>query len=156
MPKASDALAELLPSEVIPHMEQMNMPYLGYHFLRETLTSSLLGESESPILFWMGRDIGKRIPIESPSGLVLPFIRLGLGKLELAEEGNERCRFVLTHSVYSFLSIERLKRTLSLECGIIAGAMSRWRGSKVKTQLSLSTGKNGKNTEAHITVFLQS
>jgi hypothetical protein len=154
MPNAIEPLAGLLPSDVIPHLEQMNMPYLGYHFLRETLTSTLLGESESPILFWMGKDIGKRIPIESPVGLVLPFIRLGLGKLELADDSSDHCRFTLTHSVYNFLPIERLKRSLSLECGIIAGAMSRWLGKKVKTQLRLTAGKNGKITEAQITVLL--
>jgi hypothetical protein len=133
----TDQLAALLSPDVIPYAERINMPYLGYHVLRETLTSKLLGESESPILFWMGKELGGQIAIQSASGIILPFIRLGLGKLDVLEEGERLIRYRLFHSIYSYMSSERLRRALSLECGIIAGAVNRWRNWDSQTRLEL-------------------
>ncbi len=135
--KQVDQLASLLSPDVIPYAERINMPYLGYHLLRETITTSLLGESEGPILYWMGREIGRHIPLQSANGLVMPFIRLGLGKLELLEEGTNQLRYRLFHSMFSYMTQERMSRSLSLECGIIAGAVSSWRKQDVETRLEL-------------------
>jgi len=132
-----DQLSTLLSPDVIPYAERISMPYLGYHLLRETLTSKLLGESEAPILFWMGKDVGSQIAIRSASGMILPFIRLGLGKLDLLEEGESSIRYRLFHSIYLYMTPDRLRRTLSFECGIITGAVTRWRHWDAQTRLEL-------------------
>jgi hypothetical protein len=132
-----EQLAALLSPEVIAYAERMNMPYLGYHVLRETITSKLLGESEAAILYWLGKDLGRAIPIQSASGLVLPFIRLGLGKLDVLEEAEQRYRFRLAHTIYAYMSAERKSRALSLECGVIAGAIGRWREREAYARMEL-------------------
>ncbi len=138
MRHAVEPLSPLLSEEAIPHLEQMNMPYLGYHLLRETLTRKLLGESEGPILYWLGKDIGGQITIQSPHDLVLPFIRLGLGKLDVTHQSADRCAFTLMHSVFSLLSAERLARTLQFECGLIAGSVGRWQGRNAQAELDVA------------------
>jgi hypothetical protein len=155
MKPVDDQLAALISPSVIPHAEMTNMPYLGYHLLRQTLTQHLLGDSEAPILHWLGKDIGKRIPIDSPNGLVLPFIRLGFGKLELHEENKNRYLFRLTHPMFNHMSIERLGHSLSLECGILAGALSNWSGSVADVQLELHHSATDNRREARIIVRLQ-
>ncbi|MFY0545386.1 DUF2507 domain-containing protein [Brevibacillus sp. H7] len=135
--KHPDQLASLLSPGVIPYAERINMPYLGYHLLRETITTKLLGESEAPILYWMGKDLGRQIAVQTANGLVLPFIRLGLGKLELLEESERHFRYRLFHSIYSYMTPERMSRALSLECGIVAGAIGRLREQDVETRLEL-------------------
>lgn len=135
--KETDQLAALFPTPSIAHAERMNMPYLGYHLLRETLTSTLLGESESPILYWMGKNMGRKIPIQSANGIILPFIRLGLGQLDLLEESPQYISYSLTHTIYPHLSAERLSRALSLECGLIAGAIEQWLGKETVVQMEV-------------------
>lgn len=140
--KETDQLAALLPPQSIPCAERMNMPYLGYHLLRETLTTNLLGDSEDAILFWLGKNIGRKIPIQSCAGLVHPFIRLGLGQLDVREESSQFFHYSLTHTIYSCMSPERLVRALSLECGIIAGAIEQWQKKEPITKLELDGENN--------------
>jgi len=137
MMKETDQLSALLPQESIAYAERMSMPYLGYHLLRETLTHDLLGESESPILYWLGKEIGQKIPILSPLGIILPFMRLGLGQLDVIEQAERRIHYKLSHAIFHYMSEQRLSRALSLECGIIAGALEKWSGSEATTQLVL-------------------
>lgn len=135
--KETDQLSALLPQETIAYAERMNMPYLGYHLLRERLTPALLGDSESAILYWLGKDIGQKIPIQSPAGIILPFMRLGLGQLDLIDQSERRIHFKLTHTIFSCMSEQRLACALSLECGIIAGALETWSGRETSAQLVL-------------------
>ncbi|UED70666.1 MULTISPECIES: DUF2507 domain-containing protein [Brevibacillus] len=135
----TDQLAALLPPQTIPVAERMNMPYLGYHLLRETLTNSLLGDSESPILYWLGKDLGRKIPIQSSTGPIMPFIRLGLGQLDLLEESAETIVYKLTHTIHNYQTPERLSRSLSLEAGIIAGSIEQWKGKDTFARLEVES-----------------
>lgn len=147
-----DPLASLFSSQTMAHLEQMNMPYLGFHMLRNCLTQKLLGDSEGPILYWLGKDIGSQISLQSAHDLILPFIRLGLGKLELMEEKELFYRYSLTHSVFSHLELERMERSLLLECGIVAGAISHWLQKDANAQLELLTSEKSKHIDVHITI----
>lgn len=147
-----DPLATLFSSQTMAHLEQMNMPYLGFHMLRNCLTQKLLGESEGPILYWLGKDIGSQISLQSSHDLILPFIRLGLGKLDLLEERELLYRFSLTHSVFSHMELERMERSLLLECGIVAGAISTWLQKEASAQLELLTSDKSKHIDVHITI----
>ena len=138
----NDQLAALLPASSITYAERINMPYLGYHLLRETLTSTLLGDSESPILYWVGKNLGRNIPIRSAEGIILPFVRLGLGQLDLLETSVGRICYKLTHSIHSCMTEERLNRTLALECGVIAGAVERWQEKETAARLEMEGREN--------------
>jgi hypothetical protein len=154
MKTVQDKLAQLLPAEIIAHAERTSMPYLGYHLLRQTICTQLLGESEAPILHWMGKEIGRKIRIESAHGLLFPFIRLGLGKLDLMEETANRYSYRLTHPMFDHLPAERLGKSLSLECGILAGAISRWREREATVHLEIHQTEGGAKLEARISVQL--
>ncbi|GIO04745.1 hypothetical protein J31TS6_07730 [Brevibacillus reuszeri] len=135
--KETDQLAALLPAQTILYAERMSMPYLGYHLLRETLTNALLGESESPILYWLGKEMGRKIRITAETGIIHPFMRLGLGQLDLIESSEQGIAYKLSHSIYQYQSPERLCRTLSLEAGIIAGALESWKQTEIVAQLEI-------------------
>jgi len=155
MKPTQDQLAALLSEKVIPYAERINMPYLGYYLLRETLSAKLLGESETPILYWIGKELGEQIPIDSATGLIIPFIRLGLGKLEVRREADKQWVFVLTHSIFDYIAAERLGQQLSFECGLIAGAITRWQQHEAAASLELYPAAPGKKAEVHITVQLE-
>ncbi|BAH42659.1 YslB family protein [Brevibacillus brevis] len=137
--KEKDQLAALLPPETIPYAERMNMPYLGYHLLRETLTSTLLGDSENHILYWIGKNMGRQIPIQSATGPIMPFIRLGLGQLDVLEENEQTIVYSLNHSIFSYQSIERLGCSLSFEAGIIAGMIEQWKEKEAFSKIEMES-----------------
>ncbi|MFD2369977.1 DUF2507 domain-containing protein [Brevibacillus sp. GCM10020057] len=140
--KETDQLSALLPQESIAYAERMNMPYLGYHLLRETLTSALLGDSESAILYWLGKDIGQKIPVQSPADVILTFMRLGLGQLDIIDQSDRRIQYKLSHAIFPYMSEQRLGCALSLECGIIAGALERASGRETTAQLVLQGSRD--------------
>ncbi|UFJ39119.1 YslB family protein [Brevibacillus humidisoli] len=154
MKRTIDPLSELLSPDAIRPIEQMSMPYLGYYLLRETLTRRLLGESEAPILYWTGKELGDQIVIDSAEDLVMTFIRLGLGKLEVLEQHQQLVRFGLQHSSYALIPVERLTQMLSLEAGLLAGAIGAWRDQPAQAGLEIHQ-RSGKKPEALITVRLQ-
>ncbi|MGD8188739.1 DUF2507 domain-containing protein [Brevibacillus ginsengisoli] len=149
-----DPLYTLFSGQTMSHLEQMNMPYLGFHMLRDCLTRKLLGESEGPILYWLGKDVGSQISIKNADDLILPFIRLGLGKLELLEETEHSFRYSLTHSVFSHIEVDRLTSSLMLECGIIAGAISQWLQKELEGHLEVVKSEDSKQSEVLITILL--
>ncbi|USG64239.1 DUF2507 domain-containing protein [Brevibacillus ruminantium] len=132
-----EQLEALLSVPVISDIERIHMPYLGYHLFRERLTQTMLGESEQAILHWLGKDIGRKIPIQSATGMVMPFIRLGLGQLDVLEEGARQYRYRLTHSIFRYMSTERKLRSLALECGILAGAFENWLGKEAEVRMEV-------------------
>lgn len=150
----NDPLARLLSPEVITHAEGTSMPYLGYHLLRHSLCEQLLGESEAPILHWLGKELGAGMQIESAAGLIHPFIRLGLGKLELIEERGQRYLYRLTHPMFIYIAKERLISALSYECGILAGAIATWRAQETSVEMELHQHTAEKLVEARIMVTL--
>lgn len=137
-------LRSLIPSRLLAHMEQANMPYTGYHLLRETLSTRLLGESETAILYWLGRDLGTELHVQAMDDLTLAFIQLGLGKLEPEKTAGNFTIFRLTHPLFPYFSTERVQRSLSLECGIIAGALSRLHERTLHAQLEIVCSKDGR------------
>lgn len=154
MPLTSDPLAALIAPHIVPHAQQMNMPYLGYHLLRETITQKLLGNSEEAILYWMGKDMGTQIELFTPDELEMIFVRLGLGKLELIDEKPHYYHYSLSHYIFEFLSLERLKRTLSLETGLIAGCLQQLRQAPVHAELEVTKEPASKATNVHIYAYV--
>lgn len=148
-------LRSLIPSSLLAQMEQANMPYTGYHLLRETLFTRLLGESETSILYWLGRDLGTELHVQAPDDLIFSFIRLGLGKLEPTKQENKFACYRLTHPLFPFYATERLQRSLALECGVVAGALSRLHESSLHAELEIGCGKDGKPEQALISVHEQ-
>ncbi|MGE5703918.1 MAG: DUF2507 domain-containing protein [Clostridia bacterium] len=147
-----DPFHSLISPILLPHLEQATMPYTGYHLLRETVFSRLLGESEASILYWLGRDLGKELPIRSTDELTLSFIRLGLGKLEAVHQEEDRsiC-YRLSHPLYPFHPLERLQRSLAFECGLVAGSLGRAQGKPIHARLDVRCTGDGKPSHALIT-----
>lgn len=146
MKRTTDPLSALLPAEVVSHVEQMNMPYLGYLLLRERVTQRLLGESEAPILYWTGKELGSQLIVHSLKQLELIFIRLGLGRLDLLEQDNGLINFRLTHTAFALIPLARLSRMLSWEAGLLAGAVGAWSGHPAQATVELHQETDNKPT----------
>ncbi|GAA4704779.1 DUF2507 domain-containing protein [Brevibacillus fulvus] len=151
MKKVDDHLSQLFPAQLITYAERINMPYLGYHLLRHYLFEKVLGESESPMLYWLGKDLSKQLTLDTTDSLSLLFIRLGLGNLTLLKRETDRYVFELSHPLYEFMPVDRLRQTLSFESGLIAGIVSDWHGRPAHAALELYQGSGGYKARIIIT-----
>ncbi|QOT01182.1 DUF2507 domain-containing protein [Brevibacterium sp. JNUCC-42] len=157
MRQATDVLQQLLPT-FSPHdhqrMQQMNMPFAGHLFFRNVVTQELLGDCEAPILYWMGKEIGATYQIHEAEDLILAFIQLGLGKLEITSCTAKRIEYLLTHPHLTMQTTNRLERTLQFETGFIAGSISQWLERETDATLTLLARDQKKEPTAHIQVVI--
>ncbi|WP_077214175.1 YslB family protein [Bacillus dakarensis] len=111
--KTSETTTQLLP-------DSDSIPLFGYELLREVLLPNLLGKETASILYWAGKDLARKFPLQSFEEMVDFFIKAGWGSLSLKDESKHEMTFELGSSIIS----ERLKRkkdvTFNLEAGFLA------------------------------------
>ncbi|MBG9771585.1 DUF2507 domain-containing protein [Brevibacillus laterosporus] len=157
MRQATDVLQQLLPT-FSPHdrqrMQQMNMPFAGHLFFRNVVTQELLGDCEGPILYWMGKEIGETYHIHAAEDMILAFIQLGLGKLELISCTAKQIEYLLTHPHLTMQTTNRLERTLQFETGFLGGSIGNWLERETNATLTLLEKDKKKEPTAHIQVVI--
>ncbi|WP_232695683.1 DUF2507 domain-containing protein [Brevibacillus daliensis] len=158
MRQASDQLHNVLENltpEQQRQVSQINMPYLGYLFFRETITQALLGESEAAILYWMGKDVGAKLVPQSPDEIIFSFIRLGLGQLDPTTIDLDTISLVyeLRHDSFQMRKRERLERSLQFEAGILAGAFSTLLQQEVEARVTIHEKEVKKEPYAEIRIY---
>ena len=57
------------------------VPVFGYELLRETLLPEILGEETPKILYWAGKHIARKYPLDSISDIIRFFPASGLGRV---------------------------------------------------------------------------
>ncbi|MCR8994132.1 YslB family protein [Brevibacillus laterosporus] len=157
MRQATDILQQLLPEFSVydrQRLQQMNMPFAGHLFFRNVVTQELLGDCEAPILYWMGKEIGETYHIHAAEDLILAFIQLGLGKLELTLCTARQIEYLLTHPHLTMQTTNRLERTLQFETGFIAGSIGKWLERESNATLTLLGKDKKKEPTAHIQVVI--
>ena len=109
--KTSEKTTQLLPDSI---------PLFGYELLREVLLPNLLGKETAAILYWAGKDLARKFPLQSFEEIVDFFIKAGWGSLSIKDESKHE----LTIELNSPMISERLKTkkdaTFNLEAGFLA------------------------------------
>lgn len=100
-------------------------------WLRTTLYGELLLEVEEEVLYWRGKEIAKQEGLTDVHELQAFFIHKGLGILEFHWLDEQRIRIGITNSPLAE-SYSIATKTISLECGLIIGAIQLKYGMKAK------------------------
>lgn len=113
-------MTEMITSENTHPSEHTNVPAFGYELIREILIPSLLGKETSAILYWAGKDLARKFPLNSFDETVDFFEKAGWGYLTIKEESKNELLVELTSPLIS----ERLRKkeisTFQLEAGFLA------------------------------------
>lgn len=92
----------------------------GYELLKNVLIPELLGKEQSSILYWAGKNLARKYPLESIDEIAEFFQRAGWGNLTVDTEGKNKITFNLASELIS----RRLKHdktaTFALETGFVA------------------------------------
>ncbi|SFE69247.1 DUF2507 domain-containing protein [Alteribacillus iranensis] len=106
----------------------------GYKLLRYTLLPELFGSEEDDILYWGGKTIARKYPLEKLDDIVTFFKKAGWGELRLV---NEKKR-----SIYLEMKIEKSNQiSRHLEAGYIAEQIEQIKGRPAVTYISREKNK---------------
>lgn len=139
--RQSFAVSSLFKERILLPPESISNSLLGYLFLREKLLEIVLGDSETNILYWVGKEIGNSLEIQVPEELEDIFIQLDFGQVYLEHQSPSTVGYRLTHNRLNLLPKQRLENSLNLEAGLMAGAMEKVTGSYCAATLSIQEQK---------------
>lgn len=110
---------ELKTSESTLPSNPAAVPAFGYELIREVLLPSILGKETSSILYWAGKDLARKFPLQNIEEIIDFFEKAGWGYLTTQESKNE-----LQAELTSELISQRLQKkdfsTFQLEAGFLA------------------------------------
>jgi len=69
---------------------------LSVEILRDALLPNLLGDDSSGILYWAGKDLARKFPVDSDADLVTFFDQAGWGHLVITHTSNDLLTYELT------------------------------------------------------------
>jgi hypothetical protein len=96
------------------------IPAFGYEIIREFLLEDLLGKEGPQILYWAGKQLGRRFPLSSPEEIITFFHDAGWGNLQLVKETKDELKWELSGELIQrrFLINENIH--FQLEAGFLA------------------------------------
>ncbi|MFZ3576369.1 YslB family protein [Virgibacillus sp. DJP39] len=106
-------------------LEELYTSGAGYDVLRYISLPELLGHESSTLLYFMGRNLARKLSFETIEDLSSLFDKLGWGKLELIKDKRKE----LTFSLMSDAVVNRLNASFDtdfrLEAGFLAEAIQQ-------------------------------
>ncbi|MCM3002733.1 YslB family protein [Priestia koreensis] len=103
-----------------PISDSMSVPYFGYQLIRDVLLPDLLGKDTEQILYWAGKNIARKHPVETPEEIVMFFIRTGWGALSLLKQDKNEMELEISGPMVEKRLKENKGCSFHLEAGFIA------------------------------------
>lgn len=110
---------ELLPVSLL---EELNTAGAGYDVLRYISLPEILGDQSDTLLYFMGKNLARKMEINTIEDIVYIFDKLGWGRLELIKEKKKELFFHLMADSVA----ERLQASFDefrMEAGFLAEAL---------------------------------
>lgn len=107
LPQAEDADHETVPA-------------FAYELLRDVLIPELVGEEESIILYWAGKNIARKYPLETTEDFIQFFHHAGWGELAVNEEKKNQIIFQFSSESVIKKIRNGTSASFSLETGFLA------------------------------------
>lgn len=101
-------------------MEDDIVPAFGYELIREVLLPELLGNDTSEILYWAGKRLARKYPLETFEQIVNFFHEAGWGELEKKNESKNDMEILLSSALIKKRLKEKVNTTFQLEAGFLA------------------------------------
>ncbi|WP_338451432.1 YslB family protein [Niallia oryzisoli] len=99
------------------------IPAFGYELLRKVLLPEILGDDTAEILYWAGKKLARKYPLNSLEEIIDFFNKAGWGILTINKESNNELELELTSSIISKRMQNKKSRDshqFQLEAGFLA------------------------------------
>jgi predicted hydrocarbon binding protein len=128
-------------------LDQEYSPF-ALSLLRDQLLPNLLGEETDEILYWAGKELARKQPMNDENEISSYFQTYGLGELVMDELKKNRRRYVLKGSLIAHRISENKRASFSLETGFLAEQIQRISGMLTEGSYEVKVKKQ----EVHITL----
>ena len=107
--------------EITPVTENEPLiPAFGYEIIREFLLDDLLGKEGPQILYWAGKQLGRRFPLSGPEETITFFRDAGWGELQLVKQTKDELKWELSGELIQRRFSINEKTHFQLEAGFLA------------------------------------
>ncbi|MFD6443227.1 YslB family protein [Peribacillus sp. NPDC060186] len=87
--------------EVEIQTEESQVPAFGYELIREVLLNDILGKDSNQILYWAGKQLARKFPLNGEQEIVAFFQNAGWGHLEIIKFSKTEMELSLTGEIIS-------------------------------------------------------
>ncbi|MFE4243374.1 YslB family protein [Peribacillus butanolivorans] len=81
--------------------EESQVPAFGYELIREVLLIDILGKDSNQILYWAGKQLARKFPLNGEQEVVAFFQNAGWGHLEIIKFSKTEMELSLTGEIIS-------------------------------------------------------
>ncbi|MGG4265659.1 YslB family protein [Peribacillus simplex] len=81
--------------------EEFQVPAFGYELIREVLLNDILGKDSNQILYWAGKQLARKFPLNSDQEVIEFFQSAGWGTLEIMKFTKNQMELSLTGEIIS-------------------------------------------------------
>lgn len=89
----------------------------GYELIRDYVLPSILGQHEEEILYWSGKELARKFPLQDPTEIIQFFERANWGMLSLEKLSKSEASYRLAPTADAS---KLIGRKYSMEAGFIA------------------------------------
>jgi predicted hydrocarbon binding protein len=81
--------------------DEFQVPAFGYELIREILLDDILGKDSFQILYWAGKQLARKFPLNGEQEVVAFFQNAGWGHLEIIKQSKTQMELLLTGDLIS-------------------------------------------------------
>lgn len=115
---------ETLSKKSVLKLKGQAVPLFSYHIIRDHILPSIVGEYQTSILYWAGKNLANQFTLTSLEECVDLFLELGWGYLEREHSNLHVQRFNLNSPFFISRNISDNESTFALECGFLAQTLA--------------------------------
>ncbi|MFC3883154.1 YslB family protein [Bacillus songklensis] len=123
-------------------LDEQIFPYFGYNLIRDVLLPDLLGNESHQILYWSGKSLARKYPLEQIQDVMAFFLQAGWGTLTLSEEKRRELEFILSGDIVTKRIQNNPNASFHLEAGFIAEQIQFQRSCTAESILELKAKQN--------------
>ena len=103
-----------------PESIELTVPAFGYELIRQDVLTEVLGKDSSQLLYWAGKSLARKYPLETTDEIINFFSQAGWGTLSIESTNKKEMEIHLTGDLIS-LRLQNLKElSFQLEAGFLA------------------------------------
>ena len=108
-------------------LEDVSLNAFAYELLREELLPDLIGNDLDGILYWSGRNLARKYPLETIEEVIQFFEKAGWGTLSIVEHKRREMQFQLKGTLIAERQKQKRHSSYQLEAGFIAEQIQKQR-----------------------------
>lgn len=101
-------------------LEDVSLNAFAYELLREELLPDLIGNDLDGILYWSGRNLARKYPLDTIEEVIQFFEKAGWGTLSIIEHKRREMQFQLKGTLIAERQKQKRHSSYQLEAGFIA------------------------------------